>query len=87
MKYKPLNNYILVKLVDDGERKTAGGLVVYDKQAVRVTKAKVLAVGNKVTTIKAGEVVLLPKHMNMEAGEVNEMILHEDDLEAVLEEA
>jgi co-chaperonin GroES (HSP10) len=84
-KFRPINKNVHVKLVDDGERKTESGLTVYDKQAVRVTKAEVVAVGARVTTVKPGEIVLLPRHMNLEAGDVREMVLDEVDIEAVVE--
>ena len=95
MDFKPLNDRILVKRVEEDAR-SAGGIIIPDSAKEKPLRGKVLAVGSgKVSEdgasrpldVKAGDVVLFGKYagteINIEGSE--HTILREDDVLGVVE--
>src|SRR5580704_8219277 len=95
MKFRPLNDRILVKRVEE-EEKTKGGIIIPDSAKEKPVEGKVIAVGNgkrledgKVLPldIKAGDRVLFGKYSGTEIkvdGEEH-LILREEDVLGVVE--
>ena len=54
----PFNNLVLVEVLQREEEVKAGGIVLPDKHIGRYIRYKVLAVGEKVTWMKPGDIVL-----------------------------
>ena|SRR6266436_6372951 len=72
---KPLNDRVLVQIIDESENKT-GGLILVAKQEARAKqrKAKVLATGINVSQVKTGEIVIIPPYCGTQVGRADEEI-------------
>ncbi len=95
MKFKPLNDRVLVKRLEV-EEKTAGGLFIPDTakekpsrgQIVSVGSGKVDAQGKRVELeVKAGDNVLFSKYAGTEIKieGVEHLIMREDDILAIID--
>ncbi len=95
MKIRPLHDRILVKRIDE-EETTSGGIIIPDIAKEKPQEGKVVAVGNgKVADdgtvtpldVKKGDKILFSKYSGSEVnlGEVEHLIMREDDVLAVLE--
>ena len=94
MKFKPLQDRILVKRLAS-EEKTASGIIIPDNAKERPMEAKVIAVGagkvlddgtRRKPEVEAGDTVIFGKYSGSEVkldGEEH-LILKEDDILAVL---
>jgi chaperonin GroES len=94
MKFRPLQDRIVVKRVES-EEKTASGIIIPDNAKERPMEAKVVAVGNgklldngtlRKPEVAVGDTVIFGKYSGTEVkidGEEH-VILREDDLLAVL---
>ena len=58
MKLVPFNNLVLVKPLVKQVEANAGGIIIPDKHVGRYIQYKVLAVGDKVTWMVPGDIVL-----------------------------
>jgi len=88
MKVKPLGNRVLVKILEDEEKKSAGGIVLpstaKDDKALR---AEVIAVGeNEKIEVKPGDIVLVPRYggTELEQDQDKLLIVKAPDILAVL---
>ena len=95
MKIRPLHDRILVKRIDE-EEQTSGGIIIPDTAKEKPQEGKVGAVGNgKVADdgtitpldVKKGDKILFSKYSGSEVnlGEIEHLIMREDDVLAVLE--
>lgn len=94
MKFKPLQDRILVKRLTS-EEKTSGGIIIPDNAKERPMEAKVIAVGagkvlddgtRRKPEVEAGDTVIFGKYSGTEVkidGEEH-LILKEDDVLAVI---
>lgn len=56
---KPIGKWIVAKSLVGGEKKSEAGIIFQEKSKYKIIRAKVLAVGNKLTEdIKVGDVIL-----------------------------
>lgn len=96
MKFKPLNDRILVQRIQ-GETKTAGGIIIPDTATEKPSEAIVVAVGpgkrsddgSRVELqVKAGNKILFGKYSGTEVKLSGEdyLIMREDDVLAVFED-
>ena len=95
MKFRPLQDRLLAKRLDE-EEQTKGGIIIPDAAKEKPLEAKVISVGpgrrdddgNHVPpTVSAGDVVMIGKYAGTEIdldGEEH-LILREDDVLAVIE--
>ena len=90
MKVKPLGNRVLVKKIEEEERRTPGGIVlpesVKDEKAVR---GEVVAVGTADKfDVKEGDKVLISAYAGTEIrmGEEKFLLVKSNDILAVIEE-
>jgi chaperonin GroES len=95
MKFRPLNDRILVKRIE-AETRTAGGLIIPDTAKEKPLEGEVIAVGPgrrmddgsvRAVAVKAGERILFGKYAGDEVklDGVEHMIIREDDVLAVVE--
>jgi chaperonin GroES len=95
MKFKPLNDRVLVKRAES-EKKSAGGIIIPDNATEKPSEAVVVAVGegkhleNGKTMpldVKKGDRVFFRKHSGNDVtiDGVEHIILREDDILAVFE--
>lgn len=95
MKFKPLNDRVLVKRLES-EEKTAGGLYIPDTAKEKPSKGEVVAVGpgkiaddgKKIAmTVKAGDSVLFNKYAGTEIkiDGVDHLVMREDDILGIIE--
>jgi len=95
MKFRPLNDRILVKRIE-AETRTAGGLIIPDTAKEKPLEGEVIAVGPgrrmddgsvRAVAVKAGERILFGKYAGDEIKleGVEHMIIREDDVLAVVE--
>ena len=94
MKFKPLHDRVLIKVLDS-EEKTSGGIIIPDTAKEKPQMGEVLAVGpgkmndngtlNKMT-LKKGDKVLYGKYSGSEVSVEGEdlMIMRESDILATL---
>ncbi|ABG05224.1 10 kDa chaperonin [Rubrobacter xylanophilus DSM 9941] len=88
MKFKPLGERALVKLVER-EEKTASGIVLPDTAKEKPQTAEVIAVGDSEDIkVKEGDVVVFAKYSGTEISLNGDdyMILDADDILGVVEE-
>lgn len=82
-----LNDRLLVKLSDDGERHTAGGILIpaTAKMAKRLVWAEVIALGPNVRACEVGDKVLFSPddRYEVEVGGTDYIMLRERDIHAV----
>jgi len=95
MKFRPLNDRILVKRIE-AETRTAGGLIIPDTAKEKPLEGEVIAVGPgrrmddgsvRAVAVQAGERILFGKYAGDEVklDGVEHMIIREDDVLAVVE--
>ncbi len=95
MKFKPLNDRVLVKRLEV-EEKTAGGLYIPDTAKEKPSRGQIVAVGpgkvdnngNRVALeIKEGDNVLFSKYAGTEikVEGVEHLIMREDDILAIID--
>lgn len=95
MKFRPLQDRIIVKRVE-GEEKTSGGIIIPDTAKEKPQEGKVFAVGpgrlmenGKVIamSVKAGDRVLFGRYAGTEVRIEDEehLIMREDDILAIIE--
>ena|SRR5215813_11056141 len=96
MKFRPLQDRVLIKRLEDGVEKTKGGLYIPDTAKEKPQQGKVIAVGKgrvseegKVTPldVKAGDKVLFGKYSGSEIKVDGEelLIMREEDILGVVE--
>lgn len=89
MKIKPLGKRILVKKIDEEERKTPGGIVLPESaKSDRVVRAKVLAIGtDEKIEVKKGDKIIVSSYggTEIESGEDKLLMVKMDDVLAVIE--
>ena len=96
MNFKPLNDRILVKRVEE-EARTASGIIIPDSAQEKPLRGNVLAIGNGKTAedgsvralaVAVGDTVLFGKYAGTEIKieGVEHTILREDDVLAIVEE-
>ena len=92
---RPLHDRLIVKRIDEGEQKSAGGIIIPDTAKEKPQEGKVIAVGNgKVLEngtkleldVKAGDKILFGKYSGTEIKIDGEefLILREDEVLAVV---
>ncbi len=95
MKFRPLQDRILVKRVESEER-TAGGLIIPDTAKEKPQEGEVMAVGNgkklengsvQALDVKVGDRILFGKYSGSEIkiDGVEHLILREDEILGVLD--
>jgi chaperonin GroES len=95
MKIRPLQDRILVKRIDEGE-KTKGGIIIPDTAKEKPQEGKVIAVGKgkvgddgkvQALDVKKGDKVLFGKYSGTEVNIEGEehLIIREDDVLGVIE--
>ena len=89
MKFRPLHDRVLIKVLDS-EEKTKGGIIIPDTAKEKPQKGKIVAVGpgekdNKIT-LKVGDCVLYGKYsgteINYEGSDY--LIMKESDVLAII---
>ena len=94
MKFKPLNDYILVSH-DNADEKTAGGIIIPDTAKEKPQEGTVIAVGpgrrdrdgNRIAMdVKKGDRILFGKYAGTEIkiDGVDQIIMKEDDIFCVI---
>jgi chaperonin GroES len=95
MKFRPLQDRVIVKRVAE-EEKTKGGIIIPDTAKEKPIEGKVIAVGNgkvledgkvRPLDVKAGDRILFTKYAGTEIkldGEEH-LIIHEEDILGVVE--
>ena len=93
---RPLHDRLIVKRLEEGEQKSAGGIIIPDTAKEKPQEGKVLAVGKGKTNddgktipldVKAGDRILFGKYAGSEIkvdGEEH-LIMREEDILGVLE--
>lgn len=96
-KFRPLHDRILIKRLEDEEKKTAGGIIIPDTAKEKPQEGKVVAIGNgkrledgtaQGLDVKVGDRILFGKYSGSEikiAGEEH-LILREDEVLGILED-
>jgi chaperonin GroES len=93
---RPLHDRLIVKRIDEGEQKSAGGIIIPDTAKEKPQEGKVLAVGKGKTNddgktfpldVKAGDRILFGKYSGSEIKVEGEecLILREDEVLGVIE--
>jgi len=77
MKVRPTGNRVLLKLIDEEEKKTPGGLVLPDSaNSEQVLRGEVLAVGtDEKIEVKTGDVVWVSRYGGTEIEREKEKLL------------
>ena len=94
MKFKPLNDYVLVSHVK-AEEKTSGGIIIPDTAKEKPSEGKVIAAGsgrrdrdgNRVSLeVKAGDKIMFGKYAGTEIkiDGVDHIIMKEDDIFCII---
>ena len=90
MKFKPLGERALVKMVDEGEQTTASGIVLPDTAKEKPQTAEVVAVGEFENGIRVseGDVIVFAKYSGTEIKLDGDdyMILDAEDILGVVED-
>ena len=90
MKFRPLHDRVLIKVLDS-EEKTKGGIIIPDTAKEKPQEGKVVAVGpGKLTDdgkrlpveVEVGDIVVFSKYGGTEyrEGDVEYMVLRDDDV-------
>jgi chaperonin GroES len=93
---RPLHDRLIVQRIDEGEQKSAGGIIIPDSAKEKPQEGKVLAVGKGKTNddgktipldVKAGDRILFGKYSGSEIKVDGEecLILREDEVLGVIE--
>jgi len=96
MTIRPLHDRVLVKRLEEQEKKSAGGIIIPDTVKEKPQEGKVIAVGDgkiledgtkQPLNVKAGDRILFGKYSGTEVKIDNEdyLIMREDDILGVLE--
>ena len=96
MKFRPLQDRVLIKRLEDNEEKTKGGLYIPDSAKEKPQQGKVIAVGKGKTNdegktfpldVKSGDRILFGKYSGSEIKVEGEecLILREDEVLGVIE--
>lgn len=96
MTIRPLHDRVLVKRLEEQEKKSAGGIIIPDTAKEKPQEGKVIAVGDgKISedgkkqpmNVKAGDRILFGKYSGTEVKIDNEdyLIMREDDILGILE--
>jgi len=96
MKFRPLQDRILVKRLEANENKTTGGIIIPDTAKEKPQEGEVMAVGNgkrledgnvAPMDLKVGDKVLFGKYSGSEIkiDGIEHLILREDEVLGVLE--
>ena len=82
---KPLGDRVLI-LPQPTEEKTVSGIIIPDSCKETQFHGEVIAIGNSVTELHAGDVVLYNKHIGTEyeADDTKYIIVHEKDVLAIV---
>ncbi len=89
MKFKPINDRVVVKPAP-AEEKTKGGIIIPDTAKEKPQRGEVVAVGpgkdGNALTVKVGDIVLYGKYAGQEMSYEGEdyLIMREDDILVVL---
>ena len=90
MKFKPINDRVVVKPAP-AEEKTKGGIIIPDTAKEKPQRGEVVATGpgkdDKKMTVKKGDIVLYGKYAGQEMNHdgVDYLIMREDDILVVLD--
>lgn len=95
MNLKPLGDRVLVKRSDEGDEKTAGGIIIPDTAKEKPQRGKVVAAGpgtlkedgtRTPLDVKAGDTILFGKYAGTEVKIDGEefLIMHENDILGIL---
>ncbi|MBK8566375.1 MAG: co-chaperone GroES [Saprospiraceae bacterium] len=90
MKFKPINDRVVVKPAP-AEEKTKGGIIIPDTAKEKPQRGEVVATGpgkdDKKMTVKKGDIVLYGKYAGQEMNYdgVDYLIMREDDILVVLD--
>ena len=90
MKFKPINDRVVVKPAP-AEEKTKGGIIIPDTAKEKPQRGEVVAIGpgkdDKKMTVKKGDIVLYGKYPGQEMNYEGEdyLIMREDDILVVLD--
>jgi co-chaperonin GroES (HSP10) len=80
---KPIGKWIVAKSLVGGEKTTEAGIIFQEKSKYKIIRAKVLAVGNKLTEdIQVGDVILWDIS-KIKDGYGGSHLVHQDWIEAV----
>jgi chaperonin GroES len=96
MSIRPLHDRVLVKRIDQEEKKSAGGIIIPDTAKEKPQEGEVVAVGpgkvledgkNQPMNVKAGDRILFGKYAGTEVkiDDQDYLIMREDDILGVLE--
>jgi chaperonin GroES len=96
MTIRPLHDRVLVKRLEDQEKKSAGGIIIPDTAKEKPQEGKVIAVGDgkimengakQPMNVKAGDRILFGKYSGTEVKIDSEdyLIMREDDILGILE--
>lgn len=85
---KPLKNNIIIKLIEEKEEKTQGGILLPKPQR-KTKKYKIINLGEAVSTVKKGDIVMIESHAGYKVeygAEADEtlLLIHEADIIAVV---
>ena len=93
---RPLHDRLIVKRIEEGEQKSAGGIIIPDSAKEKPQEGKVLAVGKGKTNddgktipldVKTGDRILFGKYSGSEIKVEGEecLILREDEVLGIIE--
>ena len=96
MKFRPLHDRVLIKVLDS-EEKTAGGIIIPDSAKEKPQEGEVIAVGpgaknedGKLSPmdVKVGDTVMFGQYSGSEitVGEETLLVMSEDEIVAIIEE-
>ena len=96
MKIRPLHDRVLVKRIESGDKKTAGGIIIPDTVKEKPQEGEVMAVGSgkllengkvQPMNVKAGDRILFGKYSGTDVKIDDEeyLIMREDDIFGILE--
>ena len=96
MNLRPLHDRVIVKRLDEGDQKSAGGIIIPDSAKEKPQQAQVVAVGPGKRNekgvaapldVKAGDKILIGKYAGNEVkiDDQELVILREDEILAVIE--
>ncbi len=88
MNIKPLGKRVLVRPVPVEEQETAGGIIIpATTKEVSVFKGEVVEIGDDVTRVKVGDLILVTQHVGDRANQGSEefYILDEEALLATID--
>ena len=94
---RPLHDRLIVKRIEEGEQKSAGGIIIPDSAKEKPQQGKVIAAGNGKSKddgkripldVKAGDLILFGKYSGQEIKLDGEefLIMREDEVLAVIED-